>query len=241
MQPFPFAIISNTPAAKENTMTTKSLLPQVFWFRMAAPCTRVEGIPRPSDPVRLLDLPEVCALPDWGQLERLATWGRVRVGWNARGLGITVLAEGISDQQLARDRPEGFALAQFWVDTRDTRNVNRATRFCHRFTARLELAKSRRQLVVDVSQRPIARAQADAPICRPELIESRAELGKSGWMFELFLPAQALNGFDPDTNRRLGFAYQIGDHVRDDQFLGIGREFPVGENPSLWTTLELCD
>ena len=61
--------------------------------------------------------------------------------WESRSL-----AEGISDQQLARDRPEGFALAQFWVDTRDTRNVSRATRFCHRFVARLEVAKSRRQL-----------------------------------------------------------------------------------------------
>ena len=60
-------------------------------------------------------------------------------------------------------------------------------------------------------------------------------------MLELFLPAQALSGFDPDTNRRLGFAYQIGDHVREDQFLGVGREFPVGENPSLWSTLELTD
>ena len=31
------------------------------------------------------------------------------------------------------------------------------------------------------------------------------------------------------------------DHVREDQFLGVGRDFPVGENPSLWATLELCD
>ena len=140
----------------------------------------------------------------------------------------------------SRDRPEGFAHAQFWIDTRDTRTVSRATRFCHRFVVRLEVAKSR-QLLVDVSQRPIARAQADAPLHKSELFDTRAELGKSGWMLELFLPAQALNGFDPDTNRRLGFAYQIGDHVRDDQFLGVGREFPVGENPSLWATLELCD
>jgi hypothetical protein len=222
-------------------MTTRPLLPQVFWFRMAAPCTRIEDIPRPADPVRLLDLPKGCALPDWGELDGLASWAKVRVGWNPLGLGITVLAQGLSEQQLAGDRPEAFALAQFWIDTRDTRDVSRATRFCHRFTARLEVAKSRRQLKVDVSQRPIARAQADAPICRPELIEARAELGKSGWMLELFLPVQALNGFDPDTNRRLGFAYQIADHVRDDQFLGVGREFPVGENPSLWATLELCD
>jgi hypothetical protein len=222
-------------------MMTRLLLPQVFWFRIAAPCARVEDIPRPIDPVRLLDLPSHCAVPDLGQLEGRTGWAQVRVGWNARGLGLAVLAEGLAEEQLKRDRPEGFAVVQFWVDTRDTRNVSRATRFCHRFTARLELAGPRRQLIADVSQRPIARALADAPLCRPELLEARAELGRSGWMLEVFLPAQALNGFDPDTNRRLGFAYSVADHVRDDQFLGVGRDFPLGENPSLWATLELND
>ena len=78
-----------------------------------------------------------------------------------------------------------------------------------------------------------------ADLFRPDLIAARAELTRSGWMLELFLPAEALNGFDDETNRRLGFAYQIADHVRDDQFFTVGREFPVGENPSLWSTLEL--
>ena len=221
-------------------MATKPLLPQVFWFRMAAPCRRVDNIPRPADSARLLDLPEACALPDWAQLDGLAPWAKVRVAWNPEGLGVAVLAEGISPLQLSPDRPEAFAIVQFWIDTRDTRDVSRATRFCQRFLARVQITKARK-LTVDASQRPIARAQADAPLCKPELIQTRAELAKSSWMLELFLPAQALNGFDPDTNRRLGFAYQIADHVRDDQFLGVGREFPVGDNPSLWSTLELRD
>ncbi len=53
------------------------------------------------------------------------------------------------------------------------------------------------------------------------------------------MPAAALHGFDPETNSRLGFAYQVSDHEREDQFLGVGRDFPIGENPSLWATLEL--
>ena len=55
----------------------------------------------------------------------------------------------------------------------------------------------------------------------------------------MFLPAKALHGFDPETNRRLGFAFQVSDAEREDQFLGVGRDFPIGENPSLWSTLEL--
>ena len=92
-----------------------------------------------------------------------------------------------------------------------------------------------------VTQRPIARAVADAPIARCDQVPVRAEVSKTGWQLELFLPGQVLNGFDPETNRRLGFAYQISDQIREDQFLGIGRDFPVSDNPSLWSTLELRD
>ncbi len=189
----------------------------------------------------MLDLPASSALPDFAQLEGNASWAQVRAGWNPSGLGLMVVADGLSDEQLDAGRPEGFAEVHFWIDTRDTRDVSRATRFCHHFVVRLARRSSRGKLEADVLQRPIARAVADAPIYRGNLILARAEMTKSGWSLELFLPAQAMSGFDPDTNRRLGFAYQVSDRVRPDQFLGIGREFPVGENPSLWATLELTD
>src|SRR5438876_445365 len=78
-------------------------------------------------------------LADGAGLEGRVSWAEVRLGWNPRGLGIAVLAEGVDEQQLAGDRPERFADVQFWVDTRDTRDVSRATRFCHRFSAQLEI------------------------------------------------------------------------------------------------------
>ncbi len=135
-------------------MMTKPLLPQVFGF--AWPRLSARGNDPAAEPIPCgcSICRTRCALPDWGQLDGLASWAQVRVALEPAGLGITVLADGLSDQQLARDRPEGFALAQFWIDTRDTRNVSRATRFCHRFMARLEMAKAGRQLTVDVSQRP---------------------------------------------------------------------------------------
>jgi hypothetical protein len=220
---------------------TKALLPQAFWFKIAATCPRVEDMPLADMRKRLLDLPASCTLPAGARLEGRSPWAEVRVGWNPRGLGIVVQAEGFGDQQLASDRLEGFADVQLWVDTRDTRDVSRATRFCHRFAASLRLRDPGRKLVVTVAQKSIARALAEPPMSRSGEIESRADLARNGWTLEVFLPASVLNGFDPETNRRLGFAYQVSDHIREDQFLSVGRDFPIGENPSLWSTIELKD
>ncbi len=56
---------------------------------------------------------------------------------------------------------------------------------------------------------------------------------------ELFFNAAALHGFDPETNRRLGLMILVSDPELGEQFLGVGREFPVETDPSLWATLEL--
>lgn len=218
---------------------SSALLPQAFWFRVAASCPKVEGVPRPGSKGALLDLPEACALPSLASLDGRDAWASVRAGWNAEGLAISIHADGPGSGALDVDRPEGFATITLWIDTRDTRNVSRATRHCHRFEGRLTPDPDGESLAATVEQRPIARATADAPLCSPGLLASRVALNKNGWTLELFLPAQALNGYDPETNRRLGFAYQVSDHRREDQFLGIGRDFPIGENPSLWATLEL--
>jgi hypothetical protein len=217
----------------------KSLLPQAFWFRLSASCSRIEGIPRPGGRGRLLDLPASCVLPDLSSLEGRASWASVRAGWNPQGIGIAILADGAGTNTSSPDRPEGFADVNLWIDTRDTRNVSRATRFCHRFVAHLTLGRDRKSLNIEVAQRAIARAVGDAPICSPDVLAARAELTRSGWVLEVFLPTRSLHGFDPETNSRLGFAYQVSDHEREDQFLGVGRDFPLGENPSLWATLEL--
>jgi hypothetical protein len=220
-------------------MMAKSLLPQVFWFRLSASCPRVDGIPVEGRRGALLDLPDSCTLPDLSSLEGRAPWASVRVAWNPFGLGIAILAQRQGTKTPLADRPEGFADVNLWIDMRDTRNVSRATRFCHRFAAHLTLRRDGQGLDAEVAQRPIARAVADAPIASSAILSSRTELTRSSWTLELFLPAAALHGFDPETNRRLGFAYQVSDHEREDQFLGVGRDFPLGENPSLWATLEL--
>jgi len=214
------------------------LLPQTFWFRLEVPCRRVDARPRPKG--RLLDLPDSCLLPDTAALAGEPSWATVRAAWNPSGLAVAVEVTGklgpVMRDPLGQSAGEGV---QLWIDTRDTRTIHRATRFCHRFG--FVLRPSREGLAVVASQRPIARAQADAPTADLATIAARADPIRGGWRLEAFLPAGALNGFDPETNRRLGFAYQVTDLEREDRFLTVGRDFPIGEDPSLWATLELVD
>ena len=223
-------------------MSASGLIPQAFWFRLAVPCRRVEGVPKVSDTGPLLDLPESCLVVPTVELEGREPWSAVRVAWNPGGLAIQVDVTGKQakihyDPYLA-DASDGV---QLWVDTRDTRDVHRATRFCHRFSAVLVPDRAKKTVGVQFAQKPIHRAQADAPLADPSSIRARAKATKDGWRLELFLAAEALNGFDPDTNRRLGLAYQVTDPDRGDEFLTVGRDFPIGEDPSLWATLELRD
>jgi hypothetical protein len=219
-----------------------ALIPQVFWFRLSVPCRRVEGIPRAGEKGPLLDLPESCRLVRTGSLEGKTPWSDVRAAWNPGGLAFQVEVAGklspIYHDPYMADASDGI---QLWIDTRDTRDVHRATRFCHRFSATLLPDRAKKTLSVEFAQKPIHRALADAPLLKPGSVQARAEKTRGGWRMELFLAAEALNGFAPDTNRRLGLAYQVTDPDRGDEFLTVGRDFPIGEDPSLWATLELQD
>jgi hypothetical protein len=220
-------------------MSVTPLLPQSFWFRLALPCRRRDGLPR-TGTGRLLDLPAECALPPVRALDGVEPWAEVRAAWNPDGLAVAVLVTG-KDGPIGHNPhdPAYCDGVQLWIDTRDTRDVHRATRFCHRFKVQVERVGKGKDLAAEVSQLTIHRAQADAPKAPPKSVRARAEAVAKGWHLELFFPAAALHGFDPETNRRLGLMYQVTDPARGDQFLGVGREFPVGEDPSLWATLEL--
>jgi hypothetical protein len=220
----------------ESNRRAASLLPQAFWFRLAIPCPRIEGLPRTKG--RLLDLPDDCILPKPEEWDGRKPWAEVRAAWNPQGLALAFEVKGkLGPLFYDPDHPEASDGVEIRIDTRDTRDIHRASRYCHRFGIAI-LDKGTGALV---QQKKIHRALADAPLCRPDTILTRLDLIKNGWRIELFFPAEALHGFDPETNQRLGFCFRVTDPDRGDQSLGLGREFPVGEDPSLWATLELKD
>lgn len=214
---------------------TVPLLPEAFWFRPGLLCPLVEAIPRAAG--RLLDLPESCRLPRFSQLSGDEGFADVRVAWNRKGLGV-VVDVARPDRSAGRGSDVGDGV-ELWIDTRDTRDVHRATKFCHHFACFMPGVGRVPGAEATIVQQPINRALASPPGATPKAIRSWSDRTRSGWRLEVFFTAAALNGFEPDTNRRLGFYYQVIDAGLGDQFLGVGREFPIGEDPSLWSVLEL--
>ncbi len=183
--------------------------------------------------------------PSFTPLSGQIPYAAIRGAWNPAGLGLSVTVAAPPTHASRRRRmgePVVLPGVQVWVDTRNSRDSHRGTRYCHQFSAWLSSA-DRGRFKVDVSQEIINRALEQAPRAPKNAIVSRAvALGEDGgWHCELFFQAEALNGYDPSINRALGVLVEVSDPHWGDQHLALGREFPIAEDPSLWAILDLVD
>ena len=193
-----------------DTRMMTPLLPQAFWFRLAVPCRRIDGLPRAGGRERLLDLPASCRLPTTAPLDGLAAWADVRVAWNPRGLAVAVEATGAARRTRGRRPARGDGRAPGLG--RYPRHPRRQPRDADSATA----SSAESAQVADArgarcrgQQRPIARAIADAPICRRELLQRACRAAPRGLADRAVPARRGTARLRPRDNRRLGFAYQV--------------------------------
>jgi hypothetical protein len=214
-----------------------ALLPSAFLFRVSYPCPHLPGIPREKG--ELLDLPDECRLDHLGVMDGAKTFADVRVAWNEAGLGVQVTVRGKQQPpQGDVNRPRTSEGVTLWIDTRDSRASHRAGRYCHQFHL-LPAGGGSDGEEPAFAQSKINRAQQDAPPVAASAVPFRSRRIRGGYVVEAFLPAAALNGFDPEQNRKLGFFYAVRDAELGEQTPGIDADFPFAEDPSLWAVLEL--
>lgn len=215
-----------------------SVVPHRFLFRAEFSAPRVDGLPRRKGG-RILELPESCTLADLGALDEDPPFYTLRAAWNPHGLGFQLDVRG--KQRLPKGdvaNPTAADGIQLWVDTRSTQNVHRATRFCHAFCFLPGSGKQDPPVGVQV---PVARAREDAPRCDPESLLVAADVARDGYRLEAWLPADVLHGFDPDSQPRLGFCFEVRDFELGVHGLTIGGDYPSQSDPSLWSVLRLAD
>ena len=214
-----------------------ALLPPEFLFRYTFSAKRITGLPRRGK--RLLNLPAECALPSLAGLAKRAEFGEVRIAWNDRGLGVSVTVAGKSGPPLSDPEKLGQSDGlRLWIDTRCTQTVHRAGRFCHQF-ALLPVGGGEDGLQPIATLWPVARANEDPPAYDSDLLPVQSKISDRDYRLEAWIPADALHGYDPESQPRLGFSYLLNDSELGRQFLSVSDEFPFDADPSLWCTLEL--
>ncbi|MCO8123844.1 hypothetical protein NHH03_19015 [Stieleria sp. TO1_6] len=181
-----------------------------------------------------LKLPETCRLPSFGALGGRSVFADVRIGWSEQGIGLQVLVNGKRQLPWCRetrlDESDGFHL---WIDTRCSPNIHRATQYCHRFLFMPAGGGPQRERPVS-SLIEINRARGNPKTIAADALSIKAFPRHDGYEIGGIIPASALTGFDPVEQSRIAFYYAVIDRELGWQTLGVGPEYPVTEDPSLW-------
>lgn len=216
-------------------MTIESLIPRRFLFRYSIPCLYRDPLWTDAGP----DLGEEHVVPNFGALDDARTFAQLRLAWSEQGLAFSLHVDGKRQPPWCRDaRPEESDGLRLWIDTRDTHNIHRATRFCHQFMF-MPSGGGRRLDDAVADQLMINRAKDNAKPIRAGVLSARREKRVDGYLLEGLVPAGAMTGFDPAEHPRLGFTYAVVDRELGEQTLTCSAELPYREDPSLWATLEL--
>ncbi len=216
--------------------TIASQVPKNLPFRYRIPCRKISGT---ASAKKALD--ESYRLPNFSDLDGMESYGDVRIGWGKAGLVIAVEVKGKSKSLWCRESAilESDGL-QVWVDTRDTHNVHRATKFCHWFIAMPTGGGAKKDKPFG-NMLKINRSREDSPMLNRQKVAVESKVVKGGYKMTLFIPSKSLNGWDPEEQRNLGFNFAIIDSEMGWQTLAIGPELPISEDPSLWQTIQLVD
>jgi hypothetical protein len=211
------------------------LLAPTFLYRFAVPCQYVADL----DKRMPLALPDSCVLPTLSMLEDKPRLADVRMAWSEAGLGVSVRVQGKKQPPWCRDsRIEDSDGLQVWIDTRNTQNIHRAGRFCHRF-AFMPIGGGRKLDEPVAALLAINRAKESPREIEPRQIVVSSQRRVDGYTLDAFLPADILTGYNPSDQPQLGFTYALTDRELGTQTFTIGPEFPIDEDPSLWGTLDL--
>ncbi len=211
------------------------LLPPSFLFRFAAPLRHAAQIWTPTG----IELGPKFALPSFAQLDDAPQRVEVRAAWNEQGLSLIAEISGKKQPPWCRanrlEDSDGFYL---WIDTRDTHNIHRASRFCHQFVF-LPTGGGHRGDEPLAEMLAINRARENPKPVRPGSLPVVAKLSRGGYSLACHLPAAALTGFDPAEHPRLGFHWALVDRELGEHTFCSAPEFPYRDDPSVWGTLEL--
>lgn len=204
-------------------------------FQFALPCysSKVLWKAGGTKLTKKFELPRLC------ELEGEKPYGDLRLSWNEDGLVFFLTVKGkkqdLECQATEAMKSDGLHL---FIDTRDTHNVHRASRFCHHFVF-LPAGSGKKNCQPWAQRYSIHRAREHPSPAKPDDLDVIASVQKTGYQLFGRIGRDAMMGYDPEEHKQLGFSYLIVDQELGEQSLAMSSEYPVRENPSLWQTIDL--
>lgn len=191
------------------------------------------------------DLDETYRLPNLAELETNSNPETVsqpfelRVGWNNTGFAFSLFVFDKKQRPWCRTmHPEESDGIQICLDTRDIKDIHRATRFCHRLIF-LPTGNGHSQTAPGVFWLPIHRAKDHPNSIDLEKIKLHNRIETNGYRLDVWIPSDVLTGYDPQEHPTLGFHFVLIDREHGNKFFLVEPPFPYDQDPSLWGTLEL--
>ena len=187
-------------------------------------------------------LPDEAELPGIGSsISGQNHFATIKVAVSDSGLFMTASVKGKRQLPWCREsRLEDSDGMHVWIDTRNARDVHRATRYCHRFVF-APLGRGPKSEQAFASWAPINRARENSKPPEDKLLYAHSKVTQSGYELNAACHWRALSGFDRADFPVLGFYVAVVDRELGWQSLGLSPPLPVDEDPSLWCELALPD
>jgi len=188
-------------------------------------------------------LDETYQLPNLNRLEDSDLQHRLpydfRIGWNETGLRFSLIVSEKKQPLWCRTaQPDESDGIQICLDTRDIKDIHRASRFCHRLLF-MPIGSGRDQSQPSAAWLPIHRAKEHPNAIDLSQIKMQSKVLTEGYRLDIFLPGRILTGFEPTEYPSLGFHFVVRDREYGDSYFLAAPPLPHDQDPSLWGTLSM--
>ena len=205
-----------------------------FLYRFRFPCRYASGNAGLDETYRL---PNVHQIDEANQHSKLPY--DFRIAWNEAcllfSLTVSKKTQSLWCRSTRQDESDGIEIC---IDTRDIKDVHRASRFCHRLFF-MPIGNGRDQLQPSAIWLPIHRAREHPKAIDLSQIKMNSQVMPDGYQLDISLPGKVLTGFEPAEYPHLGFHFAVLDMEYGNSYFLTSPPLPYDNDPSLWGTLAM--
>ncbi|MBD3239157.1 MAG: hypothetical protein GF331_01120 [Chitinivibrionales bacterium] len=178
-------------------------------------------------------------LPNLSAIDGRREFAEVYAGWADDGLSFGLR---VGDKTRYGHNPKNPLRSEvllLWIDTRDARDIHRATRYCHSLRVFLQGAGADGTQPLVRRQKVTWQPEQQPPGFDVRKVRAAGSMEKAHYTLEVHIPGRILHGYDPSECSSIGLFVQIMDSEHGEQFWPYPAPLPFWQDPSLWAAVEL--